>query len=249
MSRLMRTVAVLVFAALLFPASVPAQGIISGCVTDYSGGVLPGVDVVAASPIAQQRVVTGTSGCYQFTSLPAGTYSLTASLAGFVTGKRDGIAVVDGKTTGPVDLQLCLGGMVEIDWATPGGLDQMWKQADVVAYVRVTQTGRVRSECPGADFEHTAAVIEDLKRVPQRLLGPTVTFVQPDWVGERTPHQVGQKMIVFLVATRKGLERLAGPFSVFLIDGNAVVSRHSDVKTDGISVTEFLATVRALEKR
>ena len=62
-------------------------GAIRGAVTDDSGGVLPGVTVVATS--ADRRVVatavTDAGGTYAFFALPAGTVRLTFQLDGFST--------------------------------------------------------------------------------------------------------------------------------------------------------------------
>jgi hypothetical protein len=76
--------------ALLFTGSARAAGqttpgMVRGEVTDSSGGVLPGVTVVAASadgrPLA--TIVTDGAGTYVFRSLPAGPATLTFQLEGF----------------------------------------------------------------------------------------------------------------------------------------------------------------------
>jgi Carboxypeptidase regulatory-like domain len=225
-----------------------AQGTIKGCVTDKGGGVIPGVEVVASSSGAREKVVTASSGCYELRSLPTGTYSVTAALAGFVTGQREGVKVVTGQTIDHVDFALCVGGLVEIHWIVPGGLNEAWRQADVVADVRIVATGPVHSECPRDDFEHTAAVIEIFKGGGNERIGPTLTFVQQNWVSERTPYRVGQEMIVFLTRTQQGFSRLAGPFYVFLVKGDEIVSFHSPVNTDGMTPADFMSKLRALAK-
>jgi len=79
-------------------------------------------------------------------------------------------------------------------------------------------------------------------------IGPTLNFVQQNWVSERTPYRVGQEMIVFLAMTRQGFSRLAGPFYVFLVKGDEIVSFHSPVKTDGMTPADFVSKLRALAK-
>ena len=76
----------------------PAQGIgaasIVGVVKDASGGVLPGVTVEAASPVLIEKArttVTDGEGRYQIAELRPGTYSVTFTLPGFATFKRDGL--------------------------------------------------------------------------------------------------------------------------------------------------------------
>src|SRR5262245_10010528 len=97
---------------------------ISGTVTDPSGAVLPGVTVEASSPalIEQMRsVVTNEVGRYSVISLVPGTYTVTFSLPGFATVKREGI-VLTSNFTAPVDVVLQVGNItntVEIQASTP----------------------------------------------------------------------------------------------------------------------------------
>src|SRR5262245_37710019 len=85
-----------------FPASVFAQaGSIAGTVKDATGGVLPGVTVEAASPALIEKarsVVTDGAGQYKIVELRPGTYSVTFSLTGFSTIKREGIELTTGFT-------------------------------------------------------------------------------------------------------------------------------------------------------
>jgi hypothetical protein len=74
---------------------------IAGEVRDASGGVLPGVTVEASSPALIEKVrtaVTDGQGQYKIVELRPGTYSVTFSLAGFNTLKRDGIELTAGFT-------------------------------------------------------------------------------------------------------------------------------------------------------
>src|SRR5712691_11993954 len=89
---------VVVSGCLIFlPATAWAQaetGNIAGVVRDASGAVMPGVTVEAASPalIEKIRVVaTDGQGLYKIVDLRPGTYTVTFTLPGFGTVKRDGI--------------------------------------------------------------------------------------------------------------------------------------------------------------
>src|SRR5688572_1965686 len=80
------------------PATVYAQGAVlatvTGIVQDSSGAVLPGVTVEVSSPVLIERVrsaVTDSTGRYRLINLPAGTYTLTSTLPGFNTARREGI--------------------------------------------------------------------------------------------------------------------------------------------------------------
>jgi hypothetical protein len=77
---------------LLFPALASAQASLAGTVRDASGAVLPGVTVEASSPVLIEKVrstVTDGSGGYRLPELFPATYSVTYTLPGFTTVKRD----------------------------------------------------------------------------------------------------------------------------------------------------------------
>ena len=76
------------------PASALAQSAFTGVVKDTSGAVLPGVTVEAASPVLIEKirtVVTDENGAYRLVDLRPGVYTLTFTLAGFSTVKREGL--------------------------------------------------------------------------------------------------------------------------------------------------------------
>lgn len=86
--------ATVVALALLLPASALAQTSVAGVIRDASGAVLPGVTVEVASPVLIEKVrsaVTDGSGQYRITELPPGTYTVTMSLPGFTTVRREGV--------------------------------------------------------------------------------------------------------------------------------------------------------------
>ena len=77
---------------LLAPGLASAQSSIAGVVKDTSGAVLPGVTVEAASDVLIEKVRTATTdsnGLYRIVNLPPGTYTITFTLPGFSTFKRD----------------------------------------------------------------------------------------------------------------------------------------------------------------
>ena len=89
---------VVVSCCLLLPSTAWAQsetGTIAGVVKDTSGAVMPGVSVEAASPALIEKVrttVTDSQGQYKILNLRPGTYSVTFTLSGFSTFKRDGLS-------------------------------------------------------------------------------------------------------------------------------------------------------------
>ena len=102
-------------AVLLAPALAAAQASIAGVVRDPSGAVLPGVTVEASSPVLIEKVrtaVTDGSGLYRIVDLRAGTYTVTFTLPGFSTVKRDGIELT-GSLTASVNADLRVGAVEE----------------------------------------------------------------------------------------------------------------------------------------
>ena len=76
------------------PSAVHAQSTIAGVVKDASGAVLPGVTVEAASPVLIEKtrtVITNGEGRYAIVDIRPGTYTVTFSLTGFNTFKREGV--------------------------------------------------------------------------------------------------------------------------------------------------------------
>ena len=74
---------------------------IAGVVRDTSGAVMPGVTVEAASAALIERirsVVTDERGLYRIVDLRPGTYTVTFSLPGFSTFKRDGVELTTSFT-------------------------------------------------------------------------------------------------------------------------------------------------------
>ena len=76
------------------PAVARAQSAIGGTVKDTSGAVLPGVTVEVASDVLIEKtktVSTDGQGQYTIVDLRPGVYTITFSLQGFNTFKREGL--------------------------------------------------------------------------------------------------------------------------------------------------------------
>src|SRR5262245_48136535 len=102
---------VVLFAVLVIASNVAGAqvlGSVTGVVRDPSGAVLPGVVVEAASPALIERVrsvVSDGSGQYRIVDLRPGTYTLTFTLTGFSTVKREGVELT-GSFTATVNVEL-----------------------------------------------------------------------------------------------------------------------------------------------
>src|SRR5438094_1933969 len=104
--------------SLLFPATACAQadtGTIAGVVRDTSGAVMPGVTVEAASPALIEKVrsvVTDAQGLYRIVDLRPGPYTVTFSLPGFSTFKREGMDLTSGFTA-TINAEMKVGSLEE----------------------------------------------------------------------------------------------------------------------------------------
>ena len=117
MGHLMRAALLIVVLLVLAPAAALAQtlGTIAGSVKDASGAVLPGVTIEAASPALIEKVrsvTTDGTGLYRIVNLPPGTYSLTFTLPGFNTVRREAVDV-SPSFTATIDADMRVGAIEE----------------------------------------------------------------------------------------------------------------------------------------
>ena len=108
------TKAVLFAAIVLLPTLAGAQSL-AGIARDASGAVLPGVTVEAASPVLIEKVRTATTdgtGTYRIENLTPGVYTVTFTLAGFTTVKREEVNV-SGAQVITINADLRVGGVQE----------------------------------------------------------------------------------------------------------------------------------------
>src|SRR5215471_16716308 len=114
MLRYLRAVLVVVSFAVV-PSIAYAQASIVGTVKDASGAVLPGVTVEASSPALIEKtrsVVSNGVGQYSIENLRPGTYTVTFSLTGFSSSKREGIELT-GSFTATVNADMRVGAVSE----------------------------------------------------------------------------------------------------------------------------------------
>src|SRR5262245_20365499 len=109
--RVSSPIAVLFLVVLLgLPRASAAQvlyGSLTGNVTDSTGAVLPGVQIVAlnvATGVAKEET-TDARGAFLFTDLQPGVYNLTLSLSAFRKVTREGLRV-DSNGVRRLDVQL-----------------------------------------------------------------------------------------------------------------------------------------------
>src|SRR5215813_2105889 len=107
--------AVLLFLILTLPSIALAQASIAGAVHDATGAVMPGVTVEAASSALIEKLrtaLTDGNGQYKITDLRPGTYTVTFTLTGFTSVKREGIELT-GSFAATVNADMKVGSIDE----------------------------------------------------------------------------------------------------------------------------------------
>ncbi len=162
--RRLRSASILAALLLLCPTFVFAQATLAGVVRDASEAVLPGVTVEASSPalIAKVRsAVTDGTGQYRITELTPGTYTLTFTLTGFTTVKREAIAV-SGSGVIAINADMRVGSVEEtitVTGETPivdtqSARHQAVLSNDTIAALPATRTyGALLSALPGLQVQ------------------------------------------------------------------------------------------------
>ena len=122
-------------ATLLVSTAASAQSIITGTVRDVSGAAMPGVTVEAASPVLIEKVksvVSDNNGSYRITDLRPGVYTVTFTLTGFSTYRRDGLEL-------PADFTATLNAELKV-----GSLEETITVTGESPIVDVSSTSRVQ---------------------------------------------------------------------------------------------------------
>ncbi len=111
--RVLLAAALVVSTATLAFAQATTQ--INGVVKDSAGGVIPGATVVVKDNTtgATFEAVTGANGSYTIPALQAGTYTVTATLAGFKTAQVNNVRLALGAPA-TVDMTLEVGQLTDV---------------------------------------------------------------------------------------------------------------------------------------
>jgi hypothetical protein len=139
---------------------------IAGVVKDSSGAVLPGVTVEASSPALIEKVrtaVTDGQGQYKLVNLLAGTYTVSFSLPGFATVKREELQL-QTNFTADVSVTMPVSALTEAITVTSAS-----PVVDVqnVVQQRVASAEMIQN-LPTGKSEFNLAVI-----IPGLMIGPT----------------------------------------------------------------------------
>jgi Carboxypeptidase regulatory-like domain len=143
--------------AVLVPSAARAQASSAGVVRDASGAILPGATVEASSPVLIEKgrsVVTDGTGQYKIVDLRPGTYTVTFTLSGFNSFKREGIELT-GSSTVTVNADLTVGSVAEtvtVSGETPTVDIQSTQKAVVISE-------QVTSALPSGRSQYAYAVL------------------------------------------------------------------------------------------
>jgi hypothetical protein len=163
MRGLLRVSLLALAAAVLAPTAAYAQASIAGVVKDVSGAVLPGVTVEASSPVLIEKsrsVTTDGAGQYRIIDLRPGLYTVTFTLTGFTTVKREGLELT-GTVVVAANAELKVGAVAET--ITVSGQTPVVDLQSTTRQAQITQ--EILADIPSSRNPFTAGVlIAGLKR-------------------------------------------------------------------------------------
>lgn len=165
-----------IIGALVLSTAAHAQSAITGTVKDTTGAAMPGVTVEAASPVLIEKVKTAVSdsnGNYRITELRPGAYTVTFTLPGFNTFRRDGLEL-------PSDFTATLNAELKV-----GALEETITVTGESPIVDVSSTSRVQT----LSREVLDAVPSGRTIFAMAQLVTGVNLNQPDVGGSRAMQQ------------------------------------------------------------
>ena len=199
-------------AALFLPENAFGQAAISGVVKDASGAALPGVTVEATSPALIEKArttVTDASGQYRIEDLRPGVYTVTFTITGFKTLRREGI-ILEGSFNAPVSAELDLGSLEETVTVT--------SESPVIDVVNNRQSVVVNREMLDAIPTATRSLQARANLIP----GTTVTAVGSGQTAMTVHGSRYEDQVVMVDGMRINLLEGQGQFSgIYLNDGMA----------------------------
>jgi hypothetical protein len=112
--RILALCAAFVVSLQMLPAQTSTTGAVTGVVTDPSGAVVSGVDVILINPATgeKQKTTTNASGVYRLDLLPPGNYSLTIDQPGFA--RLDAHVTISNAQVLGENLKLAMGSNTQV---------------------------------------------------------------------------------------------------------------------------------------
>jgi len=158
------------------PAAAQAQSAIAGVVKDTSGAILPGVTVEASSDVLIEKtrsVITDGEGAYRIVDLRPGTYSVTFTLPGFQTFKRDALDL-PANFTATINADMKVGALEES--VTVSGASPV-----------VDTSSNVKSQVLNREVLDAVPSAKTIQSLGQLVVG--VNLSSPDVAGSRAMQQ------------------------------------------------------------
>lgn len=213
----------------LAPATVLAQSAISGTVRDTSSAVLPGVTVEAASPALIEKTraaVTDSQGLYRLVDLRPGVYTVTFSLPGFSTVRREGLELPDAFTA-TVNAELSVGSVEETITVTG--------ESPIVDVQNAAQRQLLSKEL--TDALPSGRTVQSYLMYLPGVTGPTLGAVTTDTRavsihGSRTGTVV---LAIDGISTNFARQTSGTPSSFFI---NQAIAQETSVQTGGASAEQ-----------
>jgi len=157
--------------------------------------LLPGATVVAKTGPVQRTTTADAGGCYELRDVPAGSYRVTARLAGFDNVTRDGVSIAVGSVA-RFDVAMRISAICECVRLGGPTLAEQWDHADAVLHVRLSAS-ESQPATPVGYYRHIATVIDALKN-PAASLETPVFVLQNQRSAALGPYDIDQELVVFL---------------------------------------------------
>ena len=185
---------------LLFAVQAPqpdGTGTVSGCVTDLTGGAIPGATLVAKSETFQQKATTDKAGCFELRELRPGPYRVVAMLPGFQNFTRDRVFVTRGSVTS-VDVKLTIAPICDCAHIPPPKtLAEAWNKADAAMHIQIL-SGEAFLLSGSMFYRHDVRVLRSFRKQTALLpIGPTTSVLEMQFRVGHEPYEPGKELVIF----------------------------------------------------
>jgi hypothetical protein len=219
--------ALLLFVGMTTGAQLHAAPLVGRAIAP-DGMALPGVEIAIAGEGTDSTVITDDQGRFQFADLPPATYSITATMVGFLTQRL----AIHHPTAKPLLVRLPYAPLAEVLWVQVPPAEA-YRQAVAIAHLRIVGTAEPTS-CEGAGMIgslHRAAVLRVFKGTLPDVISLGQETAGRCWDGSawqegvEGPYRVGQEYVIFLAGAQKAFTRVAGPLLAFRVfDGDVALN-------------------------
>jgi hypothetical protein len=224
---------------------------VRGVVRDTRGYPLPGVTITVTD--REVTTVADRNGAFTIPGLPAGTYSVTASLIGFRS--QTTVVAVGESSSAPLAFTLKPARLEIVDWVVLEP-KEAFRRADAIAHLRIdgTVTPGPCGDVSIVSATHHAGVVAAWKGVlpPTILLAQAMAGTCFDGSavvqGTEASYQPGEEYVVFLTGSGERYGRLAGRHQAFTVRRNWVHTRKFAGLPEFVTLAEFKTAIERLAR-